>query len=104
MIPRPEKTYSLSSVRLLGFQGAVVELEELGGQDTCVVLIPVLTDGSGKAKVEEPKTGRQEDIIFSTQSIIMVSGRCTLWIQEGSKVVCAMLCIGRDKASLRDVM
>lgn len=97
MIPRPETTYSLSSVRLLGFQGGPAELEEIGGQDVCIVLIPVIIEGSGKATLEDPETERQKDITIKAQSRIIINGRCTISIAEQDRVVCAMLCIRKDK-------
>lgn len=83
-------------MRLLGFQGGPSELEEFGGPDDCVVLIPVLIVGNGEATVKEPETGRQTDIAFKAKSAIIIKKGCEIWIRE-NKIVCVMLCIGTDK-------
>jgi len=101
IVPRPEKRYYISlGVRLLVFQGGWSNLIELVGEnnrDDCIVLIPIVIDGSAEATVHEPTTKRQSTFTFKTDSEFIIAGRCSIWVQAQSKVVCVVLCIGRDK-------
>ena len=100
IVPPPEKKYYLSlGVRLLVFQtGSWSNLMELVGKgDDCIVLIPVVIAGSPEATLHDPETGRQTKFGFEVGSELIIAGRCSIWVGLQSKIVCVVLCIGRDK-------
>lgn len=72
-------------------------MEELVGKDDCIVLIPVAIIGSAEATVEERETERRATLTFTTNSELVITGRCSMWIPPDSKVVCVVLCVAKDK-------
>ena len=72
-------------------------MELVGKGEDCIVLIPIVIAGSPEATLNEPVTGWQTIFIFETGSELVIVGRYSIWIQPRSKVVCVVLCIGRDK-------
>ena len=89
---------------LLAFQaeGVWLELNKLAYDDACLILIPVVIAGSSEVTLSEPQTGRQTTISLDTSSSLMIAGRCSLWLAPQSKVVCVVLCIGRDHKKRKD--
>lgn len=96
-------------MQLLVFQDGQSKFDRLVGKDDCIVLIPVAISGSpvatvqepkgtqGSTGIEEPKGGRRTILTFKTNSELMISGSCSILIPDRTKVVCVMLCIGKDK-------
>jgi len=98
IIGRPGKTLDLSGgVSLLVFQSGWSNLEEIVGKDNCIILIPVVIAGSDEGTLQEQTTDRRTTFKFETNSELMVTARCSIWIPQGSKVVCVVLCAGKDK-------
>jgi len=92
--------YLARKVQLLVFQDGWSNLDKLVGKNDCIVLIPVAISGSPVPTVQEQKGSkgeRQTTLTFSTNSEVMISGRCSMWIPDETKVVCVVLCIGKDK-------
>ncbi|KAM3066226.1 hypothetical protein ACMFMG_012130 [Clarireedia jacksonii] len=98
IVPRPKTKYYLHyGVRLLVFQSGWSNLVELVPKDDCIILIPVVIDGTAKVTISEPTTGQETTFMLEIKSQLVISGRCSIRIQPGSKVVCVVLCIGKDK-------
>lgn len=96
--PAQSKTLYISrKVQLLVFQSGWSNLDELVGNNDCIVLIPVAMTRSPLATVADRASGRSTTITFTENSEVMVTGRGTIGMPEGSKVVCVVLCISGDK-------
>jgi len=96
----PEKKYYLHhAVQLLvfQFQNGWLNLVELVPKDDCIILIPVTVVGPSGATLYESETKRQMEFTFETNSMFIISGKCSIYIPPESKVVCVVLCMGRDK-------
>jgi hypothetical protein len=66
------------------------------GKDDCIVLIPVAISGSPIATVEDPKGERKTTLTFMINFEFMIAGRCSILIADQTKIVCVMLCIGKE--------
>ncbi|KAF7877558.1 hypothetical protein EAF04_001233 [Stromatinia cepivora] len=99
IVPRPKKSYYMSSiVQLLVFQAGCSNFEELMvGKDDCIILIPVIIVGSAVGIIEEQVSGRRTTITFDTKFGLIISGQCLLYMKAESKAVCVVLSIGKDK-------
>ncbi len=98
IISRPARSYFLSrTVELVVFQHGWSNLGDLVGKDDCIVLIPIAIMGSDEVTIEEWKTARQTTFKFTNASELIMTGRCSMWIPAENKVVCVVLCVGRDK-------
>ena len=75
---------------------------KLAYDDACIILIPVVIAGSSEITLSEPQTSRQTTMDLDTKSALMIAGRCSLWLAPRSKVVCVVLCIGRDHKKRKD--
>jgi hypothetical protein len=98
MFQRPGTKYYLSrAVPLLVFQGGWSRFDKFVEKDDCIVLIPAATNGLVQATVHDPKTKQETTITFQTGVEYIITGRCSIWLPEGSKVACAVLAIKREK-------
>jgi hypothetical protein len=101
ILPPPRKKYYLRlGSRLLAFQSGWSDLVELvgkDGKDDCIVLLPIAISGSAEATLLEPDTQRQTALTFQIRSEFIIAGRCAIYFPPQSKVVCVVLCVGRDK-------
>ncbi|ESZ90918.1 hypothetical protein SBOR_8690 [Sclerotinia borealis F-4128] len=98
IVPRPKERYYMSLiVHLLVFQTGCSKFEEMVGKDDCIILIPVVIIGSGTGMLEEEATGRRTSITMDANSELVISGRCSLYLEPGSKAVCVVMSIGKDK-------
>jgi hypothetical protein len=66
------------------------------GKDDCIVLIPVIISGSPVATISDPNDQRQATFRFRKDFEIMIAGRCSIRIAEQTKLLCVMLCIGKE--------
>lgn len=100
IVPSSEKKYYMSlGVRLLVFQNGLSNLVDLAPETDCIILIPVSMAGAGEATLYEP-TGRQRQMNFTFKTnseLVIISGRCSVDVPPNNKVVCVVLCIGKDK-------
>lgn len=64
-----------------------------------MVFIPVAVIGSPRVIVTEPadSQGKQRTTIltFEVNSVLLIAGRCSISIPDGTKLPCVMLCIWR---------
>lgn len=98
IVQLPGKKYYLSrAVRLLVFQSGWSQLNTLVAKDDCVILIPDVISGSGVATIHDPTTQRQTTFEFKKGFEFIITGRCAIWLEQQSKVVCVVLCIGKEK-------
>lgn len=100
----PQKTLHLSrGVALLAFQKGSSNLEKIVGKDNCGIFIPIDIVGSGEATLEETvledKSSRSTTFKFQTGSELLITGRCSIWLPAQSKILCVVLCTGKDKGS-----
>jgi len=94
IVPSPKNKYYISpGVRLLVFQDGLSTLEKLVNENDCIVLIPVVILGSAVGTVQEQETGRQVTITFEVESELVISGRCSIYVQPESKAVCVVLSV-----------
>jgi hypothetical protein len=68
------------------------------GEGDCLILIPVAILGSAEGRLEEQTRRRQTTVTFDVKSKLFISGRCVIYVQPESMVVCVVLSIGKDKA------
>jgi len=68
------------------------------GEGDCLILIPVAILGSDEGSIEEQTTRQQKTVTFDVKSNLFISGRCAIYVQPESMVVCVVLSIGKDKA------
>jgi len=87
---KPNLYYLATSVQFLVFQSGWLNLG-----DECIVLILVAMSGTIEATIEERKSHRRTAITFTTNSEVLITGGCSMWIPDNSKVVCVLLGIGR---------
>ena len=84
-------------VRLLVFQLGWSAIYDLVNKDECIVLIPVEISGSANGHLYDSTTERYEPLTYKTNTVYLISGRTSLYVEQGSKVVCVVLRVGRGK-------
>lgn len=89
--------YLSRSIHVIVFQHSWSKLWDLTGWDNCIILLPVAVLGSGTCLVFE-KVGRETWTRLDVGMKLVINGKCSLYINEGSKVVCVVALIGKDKA------
>jgi len=98
IVSPPGKTYYLSrKVQLLAFQSGWSKLDDLVGKDDCIILIPVAISSSIEATIQEERTERRTTFVVTTNSELIITGRCSMWIPPKSKIVCVVFCVAKDK-------
>lgn len=98
IVSPPTKSWHISrKIQLLVFQNGWSNLQELVGKDDCIVLMPVAIAGSAGATLTEAKGGQQTNITLEINSEVIITRRCLLGVLPGTKVVCVVLCIAKDK-------
>lgn len=61
------------------------------------MLIPAVMSGTIEATLEERTSHRRRTFTFAQSSEVIITGGCSMWIPENSKVVCVFLGIGIGK-------
>jgi len=91
------KYYLSRTIRLLVFESGLLSLNKLGNDNDCVILIPVTITGSAIATVQDRRTAQETTFTYETGAELITTGKCSIRHQKGTKVVCAVLVIRKDK-------
>jgi hypothetical protein len=96
MFQRPGTKYYLSrAVPLLEFPPGWSNLDTLVAKDDCIVLIPVVISDLVVATIQDAKENR-ETFTFQKNFECIISGKCSIWLPQESKVTCVALGIKRE--------